>query len=159
MVELLSGSNNIIWVNSYGSLNGPIFPYIYEVKETLTIYHPGLNLLALQSLRLVNERRRLLQVILYLTERDFEPDMVWIDNPLARRFTEHFAKKGARTIYYADESDQDEMIHAERKKLINEVDLVYKPGKLSSGMAEDDFIAALGERLEEIGRLVDKLKV
>ena len=158
MIELLSGSNNIVWVNPYGPVNGPIFPNIYEVKETLTIYHPGVNLLALQSLRLLNERRRLLQVIFYLTGRDFEPDMVWIDNPMARCFTKYYMKKGAKAIYYADDMNQDEQTCAERRKLIKEVDLVYKAENLPADLTEDDFIKALNERLEEIDRLIKKKK-
>lgn len=158
MIELLSGSNDIIWVNPYGQVSGSIFPNVYKIKESLTVYYPGINFLALQPLKLVNERRRLLQVILYLIGRDFEPDMVWIDDPVARYFALHYGKKGALTLYYETERVQDEHSLAEKRRLAEMVDLVYKPQKLPADFSEDDFLAAMEKRLEEIGGLIDTKK-
>jgi hypothetical protein len=62
MIELLSRSNDVVWISPFGAANGPMFPNVYKVKESLTVYYPGINFLALQSLRLINEKRRLLQV-------------------------------------------------------------------------------------------------
>lgn len=154
MIELLSGSNDVIWVNPFGPINGPILPNIYEVKERLTVYHPGMKFLALPSLMLLNEKRRLLQVVLYLIGRDFEPDIVIIDDPLARCFAVRYGKRGALTLYYAGEIDREDYPDAERNQLLEAIDLVYKPGKLPAEMTEDDFIAALYKRLEEVSRLI-----
>ena len=158
MVELLSGSNDVIWIDPFGPINGPILPNIYETKESLTVYHPGMNFLTIPSLKLMNEKRRLLQVILYLIGRDFEPDLVFVDNPLARCFAVHYGKRGALTLYYAGETDREDCPGAERNQLVEAVDLVYKPGKLPAEITEEDFIAALYKRLEEISRLIDTKK-
>jgi len=158
MIELLSGSNDIVWVNPFGPANGPIFPNVYKIKESLTVYYPGINFLALQSLRLLNERRRLLQVVLYLIGRDFEPDMVWVDDPMARHFALHYGRKGARTLFYEAERMQDEEVLAEIRRLAEAVDLTYKPEKLPADISEDDFMAAMEKRLEEIGDLIDTMK-
>ncbi len=158
MIELLSGSNDVIWINPFGPINGPILPNIYEAKESLTVYHPGMNFLAMPSLMLLNEKRRLLQVVIYLIGRDFEPDLVFMDDPLARCFAVHYGKRGALTLYYAGETDKEDYPGAERNQLAEAVDLVYKPGKLHAEITEEDFIAALYKRLEEISRLIDAKK-
>lgn len=127
MIELLSASNETVWANPYGKLTGPLLPRITTLKEGLTIYNPGVNFLAIPSLGALNERRRLLQVKLYLIGRDFEPDLVWIDAPLAARFTAYYGKKGALTFYYAAEDLDNLSSRAERKKLTEAVDLVITP--------------------------------
>jgi hypothetical protein len=158
MIEMLSGANDIVWIDPYGPLSGPIAPHIYKVKEGLTVYHPGINFLALPFLRLLNQRRRLLQVNLYLVGREFIPDIVWIEDPLASRFALHYGKKGALTLYYAAKRDAEEHIRSESDRLSKKVNLVYKPGELPAEMTEEKFSAALNERLEDISRLIEAIK-
>ncbi|MCJ7806985.1 MAG: hypothetical protein MUP57_05515, partial [Clostridia bacterium] len=59
---------------------------------------------------------------------------------------------------YAGETDREDYPGAERNQLVEAVDLVYKPGKLPAEITEEDFIAALYKRLEEISLLIDTKK-
>lgn len=102
-------------------------PRITTLIEGLTIYNPGVNFLALPMLSTLNERRRLLQIKMYLIGRDFEPDLVWIDSPLAVPFTAYYGKKGALTLYFAAEDSDYLSTGTERKKLTEAVDLVITP--------------------------------
>lgn len=102
-------------------------PRITSLTESLTIYNPGVNFLALPMLSALNERRRLLQIKLYLIGREFEPNLVWIDSALAAPFTAYYGKKGALTLYYAAEDSDNISTGTERKKLAEAVDLVITP--------------------------------
>lgn len=127
MFEMLSTANKVIWANPFGPLVGALLPRITNPKEGLTIYNPGVNLLPLDFLRGLNEKRRLMQLNMYLLEIDFEPDLVWIDNPNAGRFTEYYAKKGALTLYYAlDELDKTGS-REERAKVVSAIDMIMTP--------------------------------
>ncbi len=130
MLDLLSVTNQVIWANPYGPVSGALLPRITRPKEGLTIYNPGLNLLSLKSLRGLNERRRLLQVKLYLIDRDFEPDLVWFDDPPAMLFAAYYKNKGAVTLYYAAEDLEQVSSRAKRKKLAEAADLVVTPSPM-----------------------------
>ena len=127
MLERLSAANEVVWANPYGTVGGALLPRITTLKEGLTIYNPGINLLPLQSLRGLNERRRLLQVKLYLLGRDFEPDLIWFDDPPVVPFAAHYRKQGAAALYYAAEDSDPTSSRTERKKLVEELDLVVTP--------------------------------
>lgn len=127
MVELLSGSNDVIWANPFGPVTGALLPRVTTSKEGLTIYNPGLNLLPISALSGFNEKRRLMQVNLYLVERDFLPELVWIDDPAAAPFTLYYGKKGALTLYYAGKEETGSLSSSEREKLAGAVDLLLVP--------------------------------
>ena len=84
--------------------------------------------------------------------------MVWIDDPMARHFALHYGQKGAFTLFYEAERVQDEKVLVERRRLAEAVDLTYKPEKLPADTSEDDFLATMEKRLEEIGGLIDTMK-
>ncbi len=127
MLERLSISNVVIWANPFGKLGGALLPRITTLKEGLTIYNPGVNYLPVAWLSGLNERRRLLQVNLYLIERDFEPDLVWIDDKRAVLFAAYHGKKGALTLYYAHEDLDKTTSREERRQVANAVDVVLTP--------------------------------
>ena len=124
MIEQLSRWNEVIWVNPFGSLTGSLLPRIYEAKEGLTMYHPGLNFIPLQSLKVINDWQRLLQIIMYLIDREFVPDLVWIDDPFARRFATYYRKRGALTLYFGDDRVMDEPTRLERNRLAEAADMI-----------------------------------
>lgn len=125
MMEQLSAENRVIWVNPYGTLGGAIIPRITTSKEGLIIYNPGVNYLPLQWLSGFNERRRLMQVNLYLIEKDILPDLVWFDEPLVQVFSDYYRKKGALTLYYAINEKSSPLTAPERDKLASAVDLIF----------------------------------
>lgn len=127
MFEKLATGNEVIWANSFGPISGAIIPRISRIKDGLTVYNPGINLLPLPLFKGFNQRRRLLQIIFYLLERDFEPELVWIDSPGALGVVNHYRKRGALTLYYADEENKAELSRAERKKVAAAVDLIVTP--------------------------------
>lgn len=125
MMEQFSAENRVIWVNPYGTLGGAIMPRITTSKEGLIIYNPGVNYLPLQWLSGFNERRRFMQVNLYLIEKDFSPDLVWFDDPLVQVFSDYYRKKGALTLYYAINEIFSPLSASERDKLASAVDLIF----------------------------------
>lgn len=127
MLELLSTYNQVIWANPYGKITGALLPRITTLKEGLTIYNPGVDLLPIPSLKNLNEKRRLMQLNFYLLEKDFEPDLVWIDDPAAALFTAAYGKKGALTLYYALEDIDSQPTREKRAKLAGAVDLIVTP--------------------------------
>lgn len=127
LLDMLSTSNVVIWANPFGPIAGALLPRITNLKDGFTIYNPGVNYLPFSWLSDFNERRRLLQVNMYLLEKDFEPDLVWIDDPLAARFTLYYGKKGALTLYYAHEDLDKTTSREERKQLAAAVDLILTP--------------------------------
>ncbi len=124
MMEKFSAENQVVWVNPYGTLGGAIIPRITTSKEGLIIYNPGVNYLPLQWLSGFNERRRLMQVNLYLIEKDFLPDLVWFDESLVQVFSDYYRKKGALTLYYAINETFSPLNASERDKLASTVDLI-----------------------------------
>lgn len=129
MFEKLATGNEVIWTNPFGPISGAIIPRINRVKDGLTVYNPGMNLLPLPLFNGFNQRRRLLQIIFYLLERDFEPELVWIDSPGAVGVAKHYGKKGALTLYYADEENEAGLSRAQRKKVAAGVDLIVTPSE------------------------------
>ena len=129
MFEKLATGNEVIWANPFGPISGAIIPRISRVKDGLTIYNPGMNMLPLPLMGGFNQRRRLLQIIFYLLERDFEPELVWIDSPGAVGAAKHYGKKGALTLYYADEDNESDVSRNERKKVAAAVDLIVTPSE------------------------------
>ena len=129
MFEKLATGNEVIWANPFGPISGAIVPRISRVKDGLTVYNPGMNMLPLPLMGGFNQRRRLLQIIFYLLERDFEPELVWIDSPGAVGAAKHYGKKGALALYYADEDNESDVSRAERKKVAAAVDLIVTPSE------------------------------
>lgn len=129
MFEKLATGNEVIWANPFGPISGAIIPRISRVKDGLTVYNPGMNLLPLPLMGGFNQRRRLLQVIFYLLERDFEPELVWIDSPGAVGVARHYGKKGALTLYYADEDNESNVSRTERKRVAEAADLIVTPSE------------------------------
>ena len=129
MLEMLSAWNRVVWANPYGSISGNLLPRVTRLKQNLSIYNPGVNFLPLPALGGLNERRRLLQVKLYLLEQDFEPDVVWLDSLSARPFAAYYRRKGALTLYYATEELDRAWSHEERRKLAEPIDMVVTPSK------------------------------
>lgn len=125
MMEQFSAENQVVWANPYGTLGGAIMPRITTSKEGLVIYNPGVNYLPLQWLNGFNERRRLMQVNLYLIEKDFLPDLVWFDEPSVQVFSDYYGKKGAMTLYYAINEISSSLNASERDRLANAVDLIF----------------------------------
>ncbi len=129
MLEMLAPSNQVVWANPFGKITGAILPRITTLKEGLTIYNPGFNLLPLKWLSGFNERRRLMQVNMYLLERDFTPDLVWIDDPTAKCFAVYYGKEGAVVLYYALDDLDKTVSREERERLASVVDLVITPSR------------------------------
>ncbi len=129
MFEKLATGSEVIWANPFGPISGAIIPRISRVKDGLTIYNPGMNMLPLPLMGGFNQKRRLLQLIFYLLERDFEPELVWIDSPGAVGVVKHYGKKGALTLYYADEENESSVSRTERKKVATVVDLIVTPSE------------------------------
>ncbi len=129
MFEKLATGSEVIWANPFGPISGAIIPRISRVKDGLTVYNPGMNMLPLPLMGGFNQRRRLLQIIFYLLERDFEPELVWIDSPGAVGIAKHYAKKGALILYYADEENESTVSRTERKKVAAAVDLIVTPSE------------------------------
>lgn len=129
MFEKLATGNEVIWANPFGPISGAIIPRISRVKDGLTVYNPGMNLLPLPLMGGFNQRRRLLQVIFYLLERDFEPELVWIDSPGAVGVARHYGKKGTLALYYADEDNESNVSRTERKKVAAAVNLIVTPSE------------------------------
>lgn len=129
MFERLSTGCEVIWANPFGPVSGAIIPRISRVKDGLTVYNPGMNLLPLPVMGGFNQRRRLVQVIFYLLERDFDPELVWIDSPGAVGVAKHYGKRGSLTLYYADEDNEARVNRTERKKIAAAVDLIVTPSK------------------------------
>ncbi len=129
MFEKLATGNEVIWANPFGPISGAIIPRISRVKDGLTVYNPGMNMLPLPLMSGFNQRRRLIQVIFYLLERDFEPELVWIDSPGAVGVARHYRKKGSLTLYYADEDNESDVSRTERKKVAAAVDLIVTPSE------------------------------
>lgn len=125
MMEQFSSENQVVWVNPYGTLGGAIMPRITTSKEGLIIYNPGVNYLPLQWLSGFNERRRLLQVNLFLIEKDILPDLVWFDDPLVQIFSDYYRKKGALALYYAINEKTTSLNASERDKLASAVDIIF----------------------------------
>lgn len=123
MMEQLSADNRVIWVNPYGSLSGAIMPRITTSKEGLTIYNPGINYLSLPSLSRFNELRRLMQVKMYLFEKNFLPDLIWFDDPIVQPFIDYYRKQGALALYYAEGSLA--LNAFERGKLATSIDMIF----------------------------------
>jgi hypothetical protein len=155
MVEMLAQANDVVWISPYGVVNAPLFPSINKVSENLTIYYPGINFLALPFMRKLNEKRRLLQTMLYLLGRDFEPDLVIIDDYMSGNFAAYYGKRGVLTLYYRISKYLDEQERPARRKVEAEADLVYKPAELAEELSEEELLAALRERLEDISALVE----
>lgn len=129
MFEKLATGNEVIWANPFGPISGAIIPRITRVKDGLTVYNPGMNMLPLPLMGGFNQKRRLIQVIFYLLERDFEPELVWIDSPSAVGVARHYGKKGALVLYYGDEENEGNVSRTERKKVAAAVDLVVTPSE------------------------------
>ncbi len=129
MFEKLATGNEVIWANPFGPISGAIIPRISRVKDGLTVYNPGMNMLPLPLMGGFNQKRRLIQIIFYLLERDFEPELVWIDSPGAVAVAKQYGKKGALTLYYADEENESDVSRTERKKVSAAVDLVVTPSE------------------------------
>ncbi len=155
MVEMLSQANDVVWISPYGAVNAPLFPSIEKASESLTIYYPGINFLALPALRGLNEKRRLLQVVLYLLGRDFEPDLVIIDDHMSGNFATYFGKRGALTLYYRAGKYLEEQERLVRKRVEKTVDLVYKPPDLSEEISEEELLTTLEDCLKNISTLVE----
>lgn len=101
MFEKLATANNLIWANPFGNVRESLLPRIIRLKGELTIYYPGMNFIPLPFLQGINEKRRLFQILLYLIEREFEPDLVWFDDPGSAASANYYRKKGALSIFFA----------------------------------------------------------
>ncbi len=123
IMEMLAGANNIVWVSPFGSLNGNLLPDFKQVRVNLTIYRPGLNFIPLPALWRINDWRRLTQVIMFLLEKDFAPDLVWLGDPLARRFAGHFKRKEVPVIYYGS-PEGTKVPRGEEEALAEAVDML-----------------------------------
>lgn len=157
MVEQLSTANDVIWVDPFGPMNGPIFPKIFAVKAGLKVYNPGLNYLALNALKNLTERRRLLQVSLYLLEKGFDPDIVIIDSPSALPFAIHFRNKGSFILYY-QLGESEELSQGKNKVITDTTDLVYAPKRLKDLETDEELFEAMQERVDDMGSRILKAK-
>ncbi|MBW6464763.1 MAG: hypothetical protein K0B84_11365, partial [Firmicutes bacterium] len=101
MFEKLATANNLIWANPFGNVRESLLPRMIRLKGELTLYYPGMNFIPLPFLQGVNEKRRLFQILLYLIEREFEPDLVWFDDPVSAESANYYRKKGALSLYFA----------------------------------------------------------
>jgi hypothetical protein len=152
--EILSGANNVIWVNPFGSFNANLLPRIEHLKENLTVYNPGINFLPLPFLGRINRSRLLLHTKMYLLERDFEPELVIIDSPELINFAAAYKKSGSQILYYA-KPIIDESITAEQKAEVRSAaHYVYKPRKVPYQVAEEDYLAFVNEEVEAISKLI-----
>lgn len=124
LVDMLAEHNEVIWINPFGGIGGALFPDMRMLKKRLTVYSPGINLLPLPALRAFNNWRRLLQVKMYLLEKDFEPDLIVIDDPYALNFARHFKNKGQLVVYYAGADKTEIPPRSEEDRLAQAVDLV-----------------------------------
>ncbi len=186
MIDILASSNDLVWISPYGSVRGPLLPRIFRVKEGFTVYHPGVNMLPLQFAENFNQKRRLMQALMFLMQSDFEPDLVWVDDPVSWRFAAHFSKKSVPVLYYC--AGNDRLSKVERDKMAEHFDLIIAGSEQAynryefSGKAElvagqnlpvpeegldniDDaheeelreaLLADINSRLEQIGRLAVK---
>ncbi|MDY6826322.1 MAG: hypothetical protein SVV67_03980 [Bacillota bacterium] len=123
IMEMLAGANNIVWISPFGSLNGNLLPDFKPVRTNLTIYRPGVNFLPLPAMRKFNDWRRLTQVIMYLLEKEFTPNLVWLGDPLDRRFAGHFQRKEVPVIYYGS-PDGTKIPRGEEEALAEAVDML-----------------------------------
>lgn len=101
MFEKLAMANNLIWTNPFGNVSESLLPRIIRLKGELTLYYPGMNFIPLPFLQGVNEKRRLFQILLYLIEREFEPDLIWFDDPVSAGSANYFKNKGATSVFFA----------------------------------------------------------
>lgn len=144
MMELLSGANDIVWVNPFGTLRGSLLPRVTTIKESLKIYNPGVNYLPLPSLRSFADRRRYLQVSMFFLENDFEPDIVFTDDPFALSFASKFAAKGALIVYYSAEAAEEEYARRAEQKMIDTAHLIVTTSpKLANRYRETEKITLI----------------
>ncbi len=123
--EKLASANLAIWINPFGKINESLLPKITRLNSELTVYYPGMNFFGLPFLAGINERRRLLQIKLYLIERDFEPDLVWFDDPLAGLSAQYYKDKGARVIYFACPAKNIPLDSIIIKRLSDQSDFIF----------------------------------
>jgi len=152
--EMLSGANNIIWINPFGRFNANLLPRIDRLKENLTVYYPGFNFLPLPFLGTFNRSRLLLHTKMYLLERDFEPELVIFDHPELINFAAAFKKRGSQILYYA-RTVEEEMITPGQKTAARAVaQYVYKPRKAPYQIAEEDYLAFINDEVEAISKIM-----
>jgi hypothetical protein len=101
MLDKLSMANNLVWVNPFGDIRESLLPKISRFKSGLVLYYPGMNFIPLPFLQGFNEKRRLFQVILYLIETEFEPDLVWFDDPVSAGSANYYRKKNSQSVFFA----------------------------------------------------------
>jgi len=152
--ELLSGGNNIIWISPFGKINATLLPRILRIKETLTIYNPGINYLPLSFLDGFNRSRLLLHTRLYLLERDFEPNLVIIDHPNLLKFAALYQKSGASSLYYLSAASFLETPREDRAPAEHTVDHVYKAKALPAELSEDQYLELIEAQVEDISKMV-----
>jgi hypothetical protein len=157
MIEILAGANNIVWVDPYGRINANILPRVYRLKESLTVYCPGINLLPLSFLNRFNQARLLLQIKLYLLERDFEPNLVWIDNMASLNFVKAYKKEGIRSLYYQTVDDREDSARIKKKRLEGVIDFVYRAKSVTQDISEEAYMNLMQGRVEEISKVLSGL--
>ncbi len=180
MIEMLARGNNVLWISPYGNFKGSLMPHFNRVRNNLGVYHPGVNWLPLQFLNRLNERRRQMQVYLYLLQEEFRADLIWTDDPGSVRLVERYRNEGVPAFFFADRHLGLE--RSEIQKLGNGFDLVavtsekllrdfasgekvfLTPGSssridhsLSLEEQEEALIEDLENRLEEISGRLEKL--
>lgn len=101
MFDKLAMANNLVWTNPFGDIRESLLPKISRFRSGLVLYYPGMNFIPLPFLHGLNEKRRLFQVILYLIETEFEPDLVWFDDPVSAGSANYYRKKGSLSVYFA----------------------------------------------------------
>jgi len=154
--EILSGANNIIWISPFGRINANLLPRIEVIKDSLTIYNPGINYLPLAFLDGFNRSRLLLHTKLYLLERDFEPDLVMIDHPDLLNFAAHYKKAGARSIYYRSAESFLEIPREDRVAVENSVDYVYKAQALPVELTEEEYLLNFEAQVDDITKMLNR---
>ncbi len=154
--EMLSGANNIIWISPFGRINANLLPRIERIKDSLTIYNPGINYLPLAFLDSFNRSRLLLHTRLYLLERDFEPDLVMIDHPDLLKFATLYQKSGARSIYYRSAASFLELPREDRVAVENSVDYVYKAQALPAELTEEEYLLNFEAQVDDITKMINR---
>jgi len=153
----LAEFNDVIWINPFGGISGTLFPDKNIMRGRLTVYNPGVNLLPLPSMRFFNNRRRLLQVKMYLLERDFEPDIVIFDDPYARNFAAYFRKKSSLVVYYAGEDKEERPERSEEDLLVESTDLVFVTSpQLFRRLEESGKVHLVESKVEFDGKFSDE---
>ncbi len=155
IVEVLSGANNIIWINPFGGISSNLVPHIDQLTESLTIYNPGINFLPLSFLDGFNRSRLRLHTKLYLLEKDFEPDLVIIDSPGLVMFAEAYQKSGAKALYYATAKKNINLSGTAKQRAKDRVDYYYKARLIPEEINDEEYLEMIKVQVNELSKLLN----